>query len=226
MSLRSLLIVAPGALLLIAALAFVFVNKDDGHGHYGHSHGAHSHDHDHAGHAHGPAAAPAAHNHAARHEGEDHSSHGGPAPQVAVEHSNEWREHYGDASLPLVWKSLLAAQDALLDGLGRAENLPGLTRYAETIHLTAHALLDQVALPSPAEQQRIEASLAQTAALADALLETLHHSDRHAAHATFSRLTSAIGVVKIRLPETIQSQAEQLSAESIFAPTPAHTHSH
>jgi len=203
MSLRSLLIVAPGALLLIAALAFVFVNKDDGHGHdhHGHSHGALGHDH--AGH-----------------------SHGGPAPQVAIEHSDEWREHYGDASLPLLWKSLLAAQDALHDGLGRGENLLGLTRYTETIHLTAHALLDQVALPQPAEQQRIEASLAQTAALADTLLEALHHGDRHAAHAAFSRLTSAIGVLKIRLPETVQTQAEQLTAEPIFAPTPTHDHKH
>jgi len=213
MSLRSLLIVAPGALLLIAALAFVFVNKDDGHGH--------SHNHDHHGHSHG------AHDHSAHsHAGEDHSSHGGPAPQVAVEHSDEWREHYGDASLPLVWKSLLAAQDALRDGIDRAEALPGLTRYAETIHLTAHALLDQVALPQPAEQQRIEAALAQTAALADALLEPLHHGEQLASRATFSRLSSAIGVVKLRLPESVQHQAEQTPEEPIIAPAPAHDHAH
>jgi len=211
MSLRSLLIVAPGALLLIGALAFVFVRKDDGHGHdhHGHSHGAHNHDH-------------SAHSHAA----EDHSSHGGPAPQVAIEHSDEWREHYSNASLPLVWKSLLAAQDALLDGLGKADNLAGLTRYAETIHLTAHALLDQVSLPRPAEQQRIEASLAQTAALADALLEPLHHSELLAAQATLSRLSSAIGVLKIRLPDQVQSQAEQLADEAIFAEAPAHDLDH
>jgi len=213
MSLRSLLIVAPGALLLVAALAFVFVNKDDGHGHdhHGHPHGAHSHNHDHS-----------AHKHAAK----DHSSHGGPAPQVVVEHSDEWREHYGDASLPLVWKSLLAAQDALLDGLGRGENLPGLTRYAETIHLTAHALLDQVVLPQAIERQRLDAALAQTAALADALLEPLHHGDRHAAHATFSRLSSAIGVLKIRLSEQVQTEAEALADEPIFAPAPTHDHTH
>jgi len=218
MSLRSLLIVAPGALLLVAALAFVFVNKDDGHGHdhHGHSHGAHSHDHDHAGHDH------SAHNHAA----EDHSSHGGPAPQVAVEHSDEWREHYSNASLPLVWKSLLAAQNALLDGLGRGEDLPSLTRYAETIHLTAHALLDQVLLPQVMERQRLDAALAQTAALADSLLEPLHHGDRHAAHATFSRLVSAIGVLKIRLPEEIQHEADQIGTGPIFAAAPAHDHKH
>jgi len=211
MSLRSLLIVAPGALLLIGALAFVFVNKDDGHGHshHGHSHGTHNHDHSAHSHAH-----------------DDHSSHGGPAPQVAVEHSDEWREHYNDALLPLVWKSLIAAQDALLDGLGRGEDLPALTRYAETIHLTAHALLDQVLLPQVMERQRLDAALAQTAALADTLLEPLHHSDRHAAHATFSRLASAIGVLKIRLPDEIQHQAAQLSEEPIFATAPAHDHKH
>jgi len=224
MSLRSLLILAPGALLLIAALAFVFVTKDDGHGHdhHSHSHGAHAdhnHDHDHAGHAHGTSSSPAAHDHSTH-------SHGGTAPQVSIEHSDEWREHYGEASLPLLWKSLLAAQDALIDGLGRSDDLPEFTRYAETIHLTAHALLDQVVLPQPSEQQRLNASLAQTAALADTLLEPLHHNDRPAAHATFSRLTSAIGVLKIRLPELLQNQAEQLDEEPSFAPAPAHTHDH
>jgi len=214
MSLRSLLIVAPGALLLIAALAFVFVNKDGGHSHdhHGHSHGLLSHDH--AGHAHGTSEPAALHN------------HGGPAPQTPVEHSDEWREHYGEASLPLLWKSLLAAREALLDGLGRGEDLASLTRYTETIHLTAHAFLDQVTLPQTLEQQRLEAALAQTAALADTLLEALHHSDRHAAHAAFSRLASAIGVVKIRLPEDIQTQAERLADAPIFAPAPAHDHKH
>jgi len=224
MSLRSLLIIAPGALLLIAALAFVFVNKDDGHGHdhHGHSHGAHS-DHDHDGHSHGSATAStsAPHDHA----GHSHS-HGGPAPQVSIEHSDEWRAHYSSASLPLVFKSLLAARDALRYGLDQDAELPALTRYAETIHLTAHALLDQVVLPQPAEQQRLNASLAQTAALADALLEPLHHSERAAARTSFSRLNSAIGVVSIRLPELLQSQAEQLSEAPIFAPAPAHNHAH
>jgi len=212
MSLRSLLIIAPGALLLVAALALVFVNKDDGHGH---SHG-HGHGHSHGGLFSGTAA----HDHA----GHDH---GGPAPtHDHAEHSDEWRAIYGETPLPLVWKSLLAARDQLLDGLDNNRDLAPLTAYSETIHLCAHALWEQVSLPTAEAQRRLDATLSQTAGLADVLLEALHHGERHAARAALSRLDSAIGVSAIRLPDDLQAAAATLPTAPLFAPTPKHDHKH
>jgi hypothetical protein len=141
--------------------------------------------------------------------------HGGEQP--------EWAELFGDAPLPVIWQSAKASADRISAALG-ARKLDGVANWAETIHLAAHALVDQVQLPSAEAQQRLVAALNQAAKLADDVLDGAQHDEAPAAAAAFRRLNAALQLAQRRLPSEITSAPP---AELRFAEAPAHgDHTH
>lgn len=132
----------------------------------------------------------------------------------------EWAGLFGDASLPVVWQSLIAADQKIAAAL-QARSTTGVAAWAETIHLAAHALVDQVNLDDPAPQRRLDAALHQAAELADVVLDAAQHGEVDTAATAFRRLHAAITLAKVRLPKSL------LEAESVtprFAETPGHSH--
>ncbi|KXU35145.1 hypothetical protein AXK11_07285 [Cephaloticoccus primus] len=214
MKLRSLLIIAPGALLLIAALAFVFVNKDDGHGH-DHSHGAHGHSHSHNDHDHSAGA-------------HSHGTASTAANPGELDHSADWGSVFGKAALPQTWKSITTASENARVALDRAD-LARVPDLAETIHLGAHALYDQldtIQRIGEIDTTRLRAALAQLALLADDLLDHAQHGDLARARSTYARLSSAIGVTAIRLPVPLLDAAATSLHPPLTATASAHSHDH
>jgi len=128
-----------------------------------------------------------------------------PHHDAAHGHAHEWAEAFGGVSLPEVWQRLRTAEAVIETSLAQ-RSLAGLADAAETIHLAAHALVDQVRLPDAARQIRLAAALHQAAALAD---EVQHHAtNANPDHTTaaFRRLQSALNLARLRLPTTVTGE--------------------
>jgi hypothetical protein len=136
----------------------------------------------------------------------------------------EWAELFGDAPLPLVWQSASAAADATTQALAD-KKLDGVPAWAETIHLAAHALIDQVEITDAEKKKRLVAALDQAARIADEVLDASEHKEPERAAAEFRRLTSALSLAKTRLPKEITS-APRTTAPRVAKPPAHEEHGH
>jgi hypothetical protein len=151
--------------------------------------------------------------------GHGHGHDAGHAHDHAPGGKAEWAALFGDAPLPVVWRSVTASREKIEAALA-AQKLEGVDAWAETIHLAAHALADQVKAPEEAAHKRLTAALAQAAKLADEVLDAAQHNNPRRAATSFTRLKSALTVAQGRLPaDLVEASA---SAEPRFATAPKH----
>ena len=138
------------------------------------------------------------------------------------EHSSEpeWAELFGDASLPTVWLSASQSSEHIAAAL-KAGQLEGVADWAETIHLAAHALMDQVEESDAAKKLRLNAVLGQAAEIADEVLDGAQHGEMDRTARAFKRLRSAVMLTKMRLPKTV---TEGTADAPRFAQAGGHSH--
>lgn len=125
-----------------------------------------------------------------------------PGHDHSHDETPEWAELFGDASLPVVWQSATASAEKIASAVA-ARQFDGVADWAETIHLSAHALIDRVKLTDMARKKRRDAALEQTAKLADEVLDAAQHNEPEKLAAAFRRLQSALLLTQIRLPKEI-----------------------
>lgn len=130
----------------------------------------------------------------------------------------EWAEVFGGASLPVVWQSLTAAVNNASASIA-AKKLETVGDMAETIHLGAHALADQVKLEDAEKKKRLDAALTQAAKIADDLLDAAQHNEPDAATAALARIQAAMALAKSRLPKEV---TEVTAGTPRFAKAPKH----
>ncbi len=131
------------------------------------------------------------------------------APAAApAEHPPEWAELFGGAALPVGWQSAEAAR-VKIDAAVQARSFDGIAAWAETIHLAAHALDDQVKLDDPERQRRLTGALVQAARLADEVLDAARHREAEKLGEAFRRLTSALKLAALRLPAEVVNAPPQ-----------------
>jgi hypothetical protein len=143
-----------------------------------------------------------------------------PAAVVQKEDVPEWAELFGGASLAVVWQSASAASDKIAAALA-GRKLEGVADWAETIHLAAHALVDQVKLEGADRALRLKGALAMAARIADDVLEGANHKEIDETADAFRRLKSALLLSKSRLPRAIVEAPPQ---EVRFASGAVHGH--
>jgi len=114
----------------------------------------------------------------------------------------EWAELFGDASLAVIWQSAWAASENITAALADRK-LAGIAGWAETIHVAAHALVDQVTLDDSERNKRLRGALNQTAKIADDVLTHASHEKPDETAAAHQRLKSALALAKLRLPKAI-----------------------
>lgn len=135
----------------------------------------------------------------------------------------EWADLFGDAPLPVVWQSMTAAAARAAAALG-APKLDGVADMAETIHLGAHALSDQVQDADAEKKKRLTAALTQAAKIADELLDAAQHGEPDVAKEALRRINAALALARSRLPQEITAAAP---ATPRFAKAPKHDdHAH
>jgi hypothetical protein len=127
---------------------------------------------------------------------------------------------FGGASLPVVWQSASAASEKIAAALA-GRKLDGVAGWAETIHLAAHALEDQVTLDDPERARRLHAALRQAAKIADDVLDGANHNEFERAADAYRRLNSALMLAKLRLPKEIVDAPPQ---QVRFADAAEHAH--
>lgn len=125
-----------------------------------------------------------------------------PGHDHSHEETPEWAELFGDASLPVVWQSITASTEKITAAVATQKS-DGVADWAETIHLAAHALIDQVELPDAGRKKRLDAALEQAAKLADEVLDAAQHEAIDQLAAAFKRLQSALLLTQSRLPRDI-----------------------
>lgn len=114
----------------------------------------------------------------------------------------EWAELFGDAPVSVIWQSAWAASEKITAAL--ADRKPaGIAGWAETIHLAAHALVDQVKLDDSERNNRLRGALNQTAKIADNVLAHASHEEPDETAAAHQRLKSALALARLRLPKAI-----------------------
>lgn len=146
---------------------------------------------------------------------------GGPG-EHGHDHSGEpeWAELFGGASLSTVWLSAEESAkriDAALNQ-GNLEEVPG---WAETIHLAAHALIDQVVVDDDGKRRRLHAALEHAAQLADDVLDGAQHAETSRSEQAFKRLSSALALAASRMPPAV---VDGPSEQPRFAEAGAHAH--
>jgi hypothetical protein len=132
----------------------------------------------------------------------------------------EWAELFGDASLPTVWLSVAESAKRINAALEN-DSLDGVTDWAETIDLAAHALIDQVSVGEDGSERRLHAALEHAAQLADEVLDGAQHVELASTERAFKRLYSAVHLIGLRLPKSI---AEGTADQPRFAEAGAHEH--
>lgn len=132
----------------------------------------------------------------------------------------EWAELFGGASLPVVWQSVSAASEKI-DAALAAKKLDGVANWAETIHVGAHALEDQIKIVDAERAKRLKGAFDQAAKIADDVLNAANHNELEKAVDAQRRLKSALAVAKARLPKEILDAPKQ---ELRFAKASGHAH--
>lgn len=132
----------------------------------------------------------------------------------------EWAGLFGDASLPVVWQSASAASEKIAAALD-AQKFEGVADWAETIHLAAHALEDQVKIDDAERRKRLVGALDQAAKIADDVINGANHKEREKTVAAYGRLKAALALAKSRLPKDIVDAPAQTLR---FAKSSGHAH--
>jgi len=124
------------------------------------------------------------------------------AAEATTTEKPEWAELFGDVAPAVAWQSAQAAAERITSALaaGRTE---GVADWAETIHLAAHALTDQVKLPDAERKRRLDGALLQAARLADQVLDAARRAEAEKLSEAFRRLRSALALSQGRLPAEI-----------------------
>jgi hypothetical protein len=154
-----------------------------------------------------------------------HVVHAGPAGPGHSHGEPEWAVLFGDASLPVVWQSATAAAEKINAAL-TAKKMDGIPDWAETVHLAAHALSDQVKLPNAEAKKRLDAALGQAAKIADEVLDGAQHNEAAKTAAAFKRMQSALTLAKTRLPKEITEAAPQTPRFATARKHDDHDHKH
>lgn len=126
---------------------------------------------------------------------------------AAAEDAPEWAAQFGGASLAVVWQTAATANEKIATALA-ARKLDGVAEWAETIHLAAHAIEDQVKLDDRERRKRLTGALNQAAKIADDVIEGARHNEMDTTDAHYRRLKSALAVAKLRLPKEITGAPE------------------
>ncbi len=142
------------------------------------------------------------------------------AAETKKANAPEWAELFGGASLPVVWQSASSASEKI-DAALAAKKLDGVADWAETIHLAAHALEDQIKIDDPERAKRLKGAFEQAAKIADDVLDAANHNESEKAAEAQRRLKSALALAKARLPKEILDAPKQ---EVRFAKSAGHAH--
>lgn len=152
-------------------------------------------------------------------QGHEKEAKPAPAAPAKPDHRQaEWYELFGDAPLPVVWQSAQASL-AKITAAVSAKSSDGVADWAETIHLAAHALVDQVQLPDAERKKRLDAALEQAARIADEVLDAAHHHEAEKLAESSRRLHAAMTLGRTRLPREITEAPPQTPR---FAKAPKH----
>lgn len=145
-----------------------------------------------------------------------------PAPAEAKpEPPPEWAGLFGGASLPVVWQSAGAAATRITAAIG-ARSFDGVPEWAETVHLAAHALEDQVRLEDPERRKRLGGALRQAAKIADEVIEAARQREPEQLAESFRRLQAALQLAALRLPpEVVKAEPQEVRFVKASAPVPA-----
>ncbi len=127
-----------------------------------------------------------------------------PPVPTAPAAAPEWAELFGGASLPVIWQSIEAAAAKANTALA-AGRTTGVAAWAETVHLGAHALVDQIRPEDPERAKRLHAVLEHAARLADEVLAAAGRNEIDLAAAAHRRLQSALALARLRLPSAVTS---------------------
>lgn len=133
------------------------------------------------------------------------------------DHGPEWAGLFGGASLPVVWQSAVAAAERI-DAALAAKTAAGIAEWAETIHLAAHALEDQIKLDDAERAKRLKGALDQAAKIADAVIAGANRNDLDQAADAHRRLKAALALAKARLPKEILEAPKQAVRFAVKAP--------
>ena len=136
-----------------------------------------------------------------------------PAPAAAP----EWAELFGGASQPAIWQSIETAAAKVTAALAGGQTA-GIGAWAETVHLGAHALVDQITPEDPERARRLHAVLEHAARLADEVLATAERKEIDLAAAAHRRLQSALALARLRLPPAITNAPPATLREAKPAP--------
>lgn len=134
--------------------------------------------------------------------GQDGKQQKKPETAAKAAKQPEWAELFGGASLPVVWQSVAAASERIDQALA-AKKLEGVADWAETIHLGAHALEDQVKVADADRATRLKGALEQAAKIADAVINGAKNNEPDKAADAQRRLKAALALAKSRLPKEI-----------------------
>lgn len=145
---------------------------------------------------------------------------GARAAETKQADAPEWAGLFGGAALPVVWQSASAASEKI-DAALAAKKLDGVADWAETIHLAAHALEDQIKIDDPERAKRLKGAFEQAAKIADDVLDAAHHNETEKAAEAQRRLKAALALAKARLPKEILAAPKQ---DVRFAKSAGHAH--
>jgi hypothetical protein len=140
-----------------------------------------------------------------------------PASDHSHDEKSEWADVFGGASLPVVWQSMTASSERITAAIA-AKKPDGIADWAETIHVAAHALIDQVKLPDAERKKRLDAALEQAAKLADEVSDAASHNEPDRMAEAFRRLRSALALAQSRLPKEVTEAATETPRFAKAAP--------
>jgi hypothetical protein len=153
-------------------------------------------------------------------EGGDHKHKKKANAAAKAEKQPEWAGLFGGASLPVVWQSASAAATHIAAAIN-AKKFEGVAEWAETVHLAAHALEDQVKLSDAEQQKRLKGALEQAAKIADDVIGAANQKEAEKLADSFRRMNAALKLAATRLPKEIVNAPKQ---EVRFAKTAGLAH--
>lgn len=133
---------------------------------------------------------------------EKSASPAGSSPTGPAAEAPEWDKQFRGVTLPAVWQRAQAALAKIEAGLA-TKAYADVAVQAETIHLAAHALDDQVKLEDRERQKRLRGALSQAAKIADDVIEAAERKAPDELAEAFRRLSAAMRLAGMRLPKEI-----------------------
>jgi hypothetical protein len=130
------------------------------------------------------------------------------APKGKSKQPPEWAGLFGEASLPVVWQSAVAASEKIAAALAE-KKLNGIPDWAETIHLASHALQAQVKMADADKQANMTDAFKLSARIADDVTAAAWANDSEKTNVTYQRVKLALAIAQRSLPNEIISASPQ-----------------